>query len=191
MFSPASLETALDALGSILADRGLSYEIAVVGGGSLLLSGWIQRPTKDLDVMALVDAGDYRSARPLPAPLLQAAHEVAALLGLDAAWLNEGPTDQLRFGLPPGFRDRAETRRYGALTVALASRHDQVCLKLYAAVDDHRRGKHYADLITLAPTRDELETAATWVKAQEPEDPFSSLVDQTVAALLEDLGHGA
>jgi hypothetical protein len=73
--------------------------------------------------------------------------------------------------------------------VALASRHDQICLKLYPAVDDHRRGKHFTDLITLSPTGAELEEAATWVKTQEAEDPFWGLVDQTVAALAKDLRH--
>jgi hypothetical protein len=186
---PASLQDALVALGKVLEDRNLSYQIAVVGGGSLLLSGWLERPTRDLDVMALVEGNDYVIARPLPAPLRQAAGDVAALLGLGEEWLNAGPTDQLTRGLPPGFSTRVEVRRYGGLTVHLAGRHDQICLKLYAAVDDHRRGKHYADLLTLAPTTDEIRTAAIWVKSQEAPQPFSDLVDQAAAALLQDLGH--
>jgi hypothetical protein len=122
---------------------------------------------------------------------LGAVLTVAALLALSADWLNEGPTDQLRFGLPPGFGDRAEARRFGGLTVLLAGRHDQICLKLYAAVDDHRKGKHYVDLLTLSPTAAEIDAAATWVKTQEGEDPFGALVDQAVAALKRDLRHGA
>lgn len=191
MFSPATLEDALNALGAVLTDRGLSYELVVVGGGSLMLSGWIERPTKDLDVVALVEKEVYRTARPIPELLKSAARDVAALLGLDPDWLNEGPTDQLRFGLPPGFPGRVEMRRYGGLTIALAGRYDQICLKLYAAVDDHRRGKHFADLVMLGPSRAELESAASWVKTQEAEDPFWGLVDETVDALQKDLGHEA
>lgn len=58
MFQADSLRQALDALGVLLADRGLTYEIVAVGGGGLLLLGVIRRPTKDLDALALVERGE-------------------------------------------------------------------------------------------------------------------------------------
>ena len=36
-------------LGELLADRGHAVELVAIGGGSLLLLGLIERPTKDLD----------------------------------------------------------------------------------------------------------------------------------------------
>lgn len=64
MFSSRSLEEALETLGEVLADQGLDAELAVIGGGSLLLSQLLERPTKDLDVVALVIDGEYRRAQP-------------------------------------------------------------------------------------------------------------------------------
>jgi hypothetical protein len=53
----------------VLSDRGLHYELVVVGGGSLMLLGLLDRPTKDIDIVALVREGRYQSAEPLPKPL--------------------------------------------------------------------------------------------------------------------------
>lgn len=77
-----TIEQALKRLGMVLEQRGAGYEIVVVGGSALLLLGIIQRPTKDLDVLALVSNGVYVTARPLPTELEQAAHDVAMDLGL-------------------------------------------------------------------------------------------------------------
>lgn len=98
------LADALAALGALLQDRGLAFDVAVVGGGALLLRGLIARPTKDLDVVALIDDGVWISASPLPAELLRAAREVASALDLAEDWFNAGPTALLDFGLPPGVR---------------------------------------------------------------------------------------
>jgi hypothetical protein len=46
------LEDALDTLGALLEARDLQYSLVAVGGGSLLLLGLLQRPTKDLDIVA-------------------------------------------------------------------------------------------------------------------------------------------
>jgi len=60
--------TALDALSQTLEARGLRYELVAVGGTSLLLLGLIDRPTRDLDVVATVEAGTYCALRELPPP---------------------------------------------------------------------------------------------------------------------------
>jgi len=179
----AELEVALQALGDVLKERGLEFDLAVVGGGGLLLLGLIERATKDLDVVALVGPTGFASADPLPEPLSTAVRDVAELLGLDADWLNCGPTDLLDHGLPEGFERRAITRKYGALTLRLASRRDQVFCKLYAAVDSGPRSKHTLDLRKLKPTRDELIDAAKWARSHDPSDGFRQLLHSALNAL--------
>jgi hypothetical protein len=174
MLNPAVLDDALHALGTVLASRGAAFEIVSVGGSSLLLLGLTSRVTRDLDIVAVIENGQYVSAKPVPDVLAEAARDVGAALGLGADWLNAGPTDLLRFGLPDGFADRTERRDYDALVVHVASRFDQIHLKLYASVDQGPRSKHAADLRLLSPSPDELLAAARWTRQHDPSDPFRS-----------------
>jgi hypothetical protein len=180
MFGANELRRALDILGRLLEDRGHPTEIVVIGGGALLLQGWISRPTKDLDALAVVVDGAYRSAKPFPEPLQEAIEDTAPIVGADAHWLNAGPTAQLGYDLPAGFRDRTTAQTFHALVVQVAGRFDQICLKLYAAADNDRRSKHVADLIALAPESDELARATSWVKRQDTGPEFASFVDAVV-----------
>lgn len=179
----AELELALQTLGEVLQARGHEFDLAVVGGGGLLLLGLIERPTKDLDVVALVSSEGFVSADPLPDPLATAVRDVAELLGLDDQWVNCGPTDLLRFGLPDGFARRAITRKYGSLTVRVASRRDQIFCKLYAAVDSGPRSKHVADLRKLNPSDEELIDAAKWSRSHDPSEGFGRLLHSALTAL--------
>jgi hypothetical protein len=157
------LDEALETLGALLQDEEEPYELVLIGGGALLLLGLIDRPTEDLDVVARVEGGRWETARPFPSALQHAIGEVASALDLPKSWLNNGPTMVLDVGLPDGFADRVETREYGALTVHLASRIDQVALKLDAAADKWPdKGKHLKDLQALAPTNVELTEAQEW-----------------------------
>ena len=160
MLEPESLEEALSALGRVLASRGLAYDLVTVGGSSLMLLGLIERPTRDLDVIALIGDGLYIKANSLPTPLLQAVGDVGGVFQLGPDWINAGPADLLDFGLPQGFSERTEVRRYGPLTLHIASRRDQVALKVYAAADHGPGSKHFQDLQVLAPTPDELVAGA-------------------------------
>lgn len=171
---------ALRTLGEVLADRGHHYEVVAIGGSALLLLGLVVRPTADVDVVAVVQGDEYRLAKPLPAPLEEAQAEVGAALGLGDKWLNPGPTDLLDFGLPDGFQERVETLKFDGLTVQLAGRFDQICFKLYAAVDQGSRSKHFADLQQLGATSDELVRAAKWAREHDPSEGFHS---QLVEAL--------
>lgn len=171
-FDSAGMDSALDALGAVLEARGHAYEIASVGGSSLLLLGLTTRATNDLDVVALVQNGRYATAEPLPDALVEAVRDVGDALGLGERWLNSGPTDLLRLGLPDGFAERAVRRGYGSLVLHVASRLDQIHLKLYASIDQGPRSKHVADLRLLSPTRDELLAAARWTRQHDPSDPF-------------------
>lgn len=180
MFQADTLRQALAVLGDILSDRGLTFEIVAVGGGGLLLLGVIRRPTKDLDALALVERDEYQLARPLPPDLAAAIADTARALALDDDWLNSGPTDQLTAGLPPGFRERTTPLVFGGLTIHLAGRFDQTCLKLFAAADGSPGSKHVADLLDLDPSDDDLLAAAAWVKQQDVSPVFADFVDAVI-----------
>ena len=55
----------LAALSEQLAARGQRYELVVAGGSGLLALGVTDRPTRDVDVVALWEAGSLRKAKPL------------------------------------------------------------------------------------------------------------------------------
>lgn len=148
-----------------LRDR---YEIVVIGGSALAALGLVNRATRDVDLVALAESGNLRSAKPLPDSLCTARDRVARDFSLDRNWLNAGPTDLLTWGLPEGFWARVVTQRYGrALVVHFAGRLDQIHFKLYAMVDQ-AGGRHEADLRALRPTTDELVAAARWSMTHDP-----------------------
>lgn len=171
-FGFIDLENALTALGKLLQERNLHYEIVAIGGGGLLLIGLLLRTTKDLDLVALIDKGELISAKPLPTPLIQAIEEVAVAFNMRKDWINIGPSDLLALGLPKGFKNRMSTIYYDGLTIHLAGRFDQICFKLYAAVDQGPTSKHYADLKYLKPDRDELEKAKKWCVTHDSSEAF-------------------
>jgi hypothetical protein len=177
-------EQVLSALGDQLDAAGERFEIVVIGGSALLALGLIDRATRDVDLVALIEDGGLVDPKPLPEGLIAARDRVAQDFGLDADWLNAAPSSLLDFGLPDGFVGRLESRAYGpSLTVHLASRFDQIHFKLYALVDQGP-GKHEADLRALAPSRDELLQAARWSTTHDPSDGFR----QELLAALEYLG---
>jgi hypothetical protein len=171
--TPDSLTEALETLGEILTTP---HEIVVIGGGSLLLLGLIRRPTKDLDIVARVEAGTYQTANPLPEDLVRAVRQVALALNLDEQWLNGGPTELLQWGLPKGFADRVISRTYGMLTLQISSRYDQIHFKLYAAVDQGPKSKHFVDLQHLNPSLEELQAAALWCLTHDDSEGFRVLL---------------
>ena len=74
------LEDALLSLGAVLEQRDLAFEVVAVGGSSLMLLGFISRPTRDLDLAALVSHGDYVKADPPPPSLADAAVDACSRL---------------------------------------------------------------------------------------------------------------
>jgi hypothetical protein len=181
---------ALRTLGAVLEDRRTPYGLLVVGGGDLLLLGFLDRPTADLDVIAVTDGASYRKATELPEPLKHAARDVAEALEISEHWLNNGPASLMDLGLPPGWEERVERPQYGALEIHLTSRYDQICFKLYA-VDRGPNDKHFQDLLRLAPTREELSTAASWTQTHDPSDLFRTQLEGCLAQLGVELGRGA
>lgn len=181
---PSQIGALLAALGERLELAAVRVELVVVGGSALAMLGLVERPTRDVDVVALLDVGVLRPARPLPQGLVEARDAVALDFGVPAGWLNVGPSDLLDFGLPEGFVGRLERRELGsALVVHLASRLDLIHLKLYAFVDQGS-GRHEEDLRALEPTRDELLAAAQWARTHDPSAGFR----QELEAALRYLG---
>jgi hypothetical protein len=184
MINPDRLENLLQTLGELLEARGHSYALVTAGGGSLLLLGLSVRPTRDLDVIAVADGGAYRKADRLPAALVEVARDVGVAAGVGGNWLNAGPASLVDFGLPDGFMKRAAERRYGGLTLFVASRFDQICFKLYAAVDQAPASKHLDDLRLLQPTAEELIEAGRWSTTHDPSEGYRG----QLVALLRMLG---
>jgi hypothetical protein len=178
-----NLQEVLGALAEQL-QAGDSEEVAMVvcGGSALQALGLVERTTRDVDVLALVrgqgEGGEpiLVSSEPLPPPLRDAAREVARDFQLPPDWLNAGPADLLREGLPEGCARRLHTRRYGErLVVHFIDRFDQICLKTYAAVNSGEQ-RHLADLRALRPTDDEMLAAARWTVTQDALEEFADIV---------------
>jgi hypothetical protein len=153
------------------------------GGGSLLLLEQIMRMTKDLDLVAVVESGQFVSADPLPLDLLRAINEVGMALELGKEWLNAGPASLLEMGLPHGFKTRMQTRHYKGLTIHLAGRFDQICFKLYASVDQGPGSKHFADLKLLQPTEAELQEARRWCVTHDVSEEFAATLEEALTSM--------
>lgn len=183
--SPQNLDETLNALAAFLEEAEAEPEHLVLTGGSALLAlGLVARTTRDVDIMAGVDARiGLVDPRPMSEALQTAAAKVARELGLDSHWLNTGPADQLQAGLPEGFRSRLSRRDFGKhLIIYLPDRYDIIHLKLFAAVDQGV-GRHTHDLEALQPTGEELLAAARWVLTQDAGEVFPGLVRHTLKSI--------
>lgn len=179
-----SFEGPLAGLGELLRDRSLRYELLAIGGGALQLLGLITRPTRDIDVIGLVSDADVVSMGTLPGPLQQAVEDTATVFRLPTTWFNAGPRSLTDLGLPEGILARAHRREWGGLVLHIADRRDQIFFKLYAAVDQGPRSKHFDDLRRLNPSSAELRAAAGWARSHDPSEAFST----ELQGALRDLG---
>ena len=82
--------------------------------------------------------------------------------------------------MTPGSGDGFE----GPLAALGADRRDQIFFKLYAAVDQGPRSKHFDDLRRLEPTVPELRAAAAWARTHDPSEGFL----KELRGALRDLG---
>jgi len=182
----------LAALGEQLASAGRSYELVVIGGSALLALGLVDRATRDVDLLALRTGEELTRPDPLPTELATAAERVGRDFGLRHDWLNAGPASMLDLGLPAGFTQRLQERRYGrALAVHFASRFDQIHFKLYALVDQGP-GRHETDLRRLDPSEHELIAAARWTRTHDPSPGFRDGLEQVLRFLgVKDVDLGA
>jgi len=96
------LRDALALLGALLAVERVTARIVVVGGSAMLLDGLVDRATRDVDVVALVEDDELVGVSEFSAGLDQCVSAVALELGLEPHWLNFGPTSLLDAGLRRG-----------------------------------------------------------------------------------------
>ena len=186
----AKLDRAFLLLAERLRQLGApTMRLAVCGGSALLAMNIVSRTTKDVDIVALLDEHEQvMEPVPLPAVLLQAAHDIAPLCELGEHWLNNGPSrgagGLFQMGLPPGFVARLQRHDYGAsLAVYFTSRQDQIFFKIYAAVD--RGGRDLTDLAALQPTAAETEAAARWAMTIDVSENYRMLLKN----MLRKIGH--
>jgi hypothetical protein len=187
-----ALDQALRATGDLLARRGQTAAIVVVGGTALNLLHVVERTTRDVDVIAtgiLQREGppaDIRPPEPLPDALIEAIGTVARDLGLPTDWMNTTVAGQWQTGMPPGFASRVTWNRHAGLWIGLAGRVDLIYLKLYAAADDTSpASRHFADLLALRPTADELEGARAWIsQTQDPSPTMAATLERVIAHVL-------
>ena len=187
-----TLDVILAALAEQLRSLDTQQEIVVIGGSALTALGLVKRATRDVDLLAIAKDGELHPAEPLPEALRTARDRVARDFDLAENWLNAGPTDLLKWGLPVGFMTRVVTRHYGQdLTVQFAGRVDQIHFKLFAMVDQ-AGGRHEADLRALHPSADELIAAARWSITQDPSPGYRMVLVEALSALgVEDADLGA
>ncbi len=183
------LDQALHAVGEVLARRGQSAAIVVVGGTALNLLRVVERATRDVDVIATATPrsegppADLRPPEPLPKALTDAIRTVARDLTLPPDWLNTTVGAQWRTGLPPGFASRIVWHADAGLWVGIAGRLDLIYFKLYAAADDiGPASRHFTDLLALRPTADELAAARTWITDTQDPSPVMAQALEAVTA---------
>ncbi|MEW6115097.1 MAG: DUF6036 family nucleotidyltransferase [Thermodesulfobacteriota bacterium] len=146
--------------------KGVPLEVIICGGAALNLLGYVRRVTKDIDIV---------SPEVLPSTFTEAAKITADYFGLTPEWINQGPVDLLRMGLPEGFYARCQQLDFHShLIFLLTSRFDQIHFKLYASVD--RGGYHLQDLKALDPTNEELATAVAWCFTHDVSEPFKEIM---------------
>jgi hypothetical protein len=191
MLDKEKIEHALKALGETLEHNNAPFtELVVCGGAALNVMGLVKRTTRDVDVLAMIkrvgNVFSIERVETLPQYLLDAINEVARVIGLPDAWLNTGPKDLVRFGLPEGIETRLTTKEYGKrLFIYYVGRTDQIHFKLFAAADQGL-GRHFDDLLALEPSADEIESATHWAYTQDPSDGFKMVL----RSMLEQLGYG-
>ncbi len=185
--SPSEIEETLRRLGELLEHGGRNAAIVVVGGAALNLLGVVQRNTVDIDVIA-VGGGVGPTGTPmivepkgLPLDLAEEVARVTRDFNLPPGWINTAVASQWRTGLPPGFADRIHWRQYGGLSVGLAGRWDLIAFKLHATADQDMRSRHLTDLLALQPSREELESAAAWVRTQDAGPEFHVILTRVMA----------
>ena len=145
--------TALDRQIQVL--NGSPIGLVVCGGTALAALGLIARTTRDVDVLARASMIDgeihVQEMKQFPNWLQAAAAVIGRDFNLPPDWLNLGPADQMKSGLPSGLAKRLVREEYGPyLTVFFLDRIDQIFFKLYAAVDSGPNDIHVQDLLALS-----------------------------------------
>ena len=177
------LKEVFELLDARLQKAGMEkIELVICGGSALIATKLISRTTKDVDIVALLKDGQLTEPEPLPEVLVNEAKIVAENFHLPEDWLNCGPVDLFRMGLPDEFLKRLIPEEIGpCLTTHFISRIDQIHFKLYASVD--RGGYHIEDLLALKPSKEELVQAAKWTMTHDVSEGFAIMLKELLTQL--------
>jgi hypothetical protein len=116
MIADKSMTEAMShAVGERLASTGEVVSIVVLGGAAMNLHGFVQRPTRDVDVLARGEetGGRLHHPEPLPTALRQAIVDVALDFDQPPDWMNTAVAHQWLTGLPPGLEKGVTGERMG------------------------------------------------------------------------------
>ena len=178
-----TIDLLLGALADQLQALGSHVEIVVIGGSALTALGLVRRATRDVDLLAIAENGELRLAEPLPQALLAARAAVAADFGLAKDWLNAGPTDLLKWGLPEAFMSRVvtgPTERPSSWTLPAGStRFTSSSLPWLTRAEGAMRPTSGR----CSPTQGELTAAARWSITQDPSPGYRSVLVDALRAL--------
>ena len=180
---------------ALLLEDAAPVEWIVCGGTALALQGFGTRTTQDVDVLGnwVATGVQVVAIGAFPPEVARAIARVAAahpeLQGMGPRWINLGPQEIVKHGLPEGFAGRLTVTRIGArLALHLLGRLDLIALKLYAAADDmgRRQQIHFDDLQVFKPTATELDYGIQWVLRMP--DPHHR-IRPSLKSIVEELGH--
>ncbi len=178
MISAETIDKIFDALSkNIGLNKGKGISIVVCGGTALFVLDLVSRTTRDVDILGTVDEkrGEISYLSKFPDWFLKSAATVARDFNLPDDWINLGPAEQIKSGLPDGLFKRLKKKKYGkCLNIYFISRIDQIYFKLYASLD--RGGYHVDDLWELNPTKKELLNASNWVLTQDVSAGFKCIL---------------
>lgn len=144
---------------------GSLLDVSICGGAALNILNLVQRTTQDVDLVF---------PETLPPLFTEASQITAKYFNLKPDWINQGPIELLKMGLPDGYFERCHHFHLGGnITWLLTDRFDQIHFKLYASLD--RGGYHIQDLLALHPTEEEIFQAIRWCFTHDVSDPFKEL----------------
>jgi len=153
-----------------------------IGGAPLNLLGIISRETRNCDI---IDPVIPKAIQDLALDFAKKNRGRGGNVRDD--WFNNGPIS-LKEKLPDGWKKRLQLAFKGkALTLYTLGREDLLKTKLFALCD---RGTDKIDCVAMHPTKEELKGAITWVKDQDGNPDWPKHVENVLADLAKDLGHG-
>lgn len=176
MITPKNQQELLRRLDEELRRIGEKRELVICGGAALIVSGVIERQTRDIDVLT----------PEIDRVLEEIAEALAHEFGLAPNWLNNGPAS-LAKDLSEGWKNRTTKLFVGKnLEIEVLGRLDLLATKLYAFCD---REDDLDDVLRLKPTNEELVKILPWVLERDGSDLWPKRVATCFQRVRKMLGH--